>query len=189
HAHVVLDHHDGQALDPRDVEDEAHHVLGLFGVHARGRLVEQEHHGIERERSGQLHTLLLAVGQRAHDLVPDVLQLEGVDDLALHDGAGGALLARRAAVVQATREYARAEVNVATDLYVVEDGHAAEQGDVLERARDPQLGPLVWSELRDVAAVEHDPSVGRRVDAADAVEDAGLAGAVGTDDGEEIPGV
>src|SRR5262249_60034081 len=76
-----------------------------------------------------------------------------------------------------------------TDPYVVEDGHAAEPGDVLERARDPQLGPLVWSELRDVAAVEHDPSVGRRVDAADAVEDAGLAGAVGTDDGEEIPGV
>src|SRR5206468_8456445 len=76
-----------------------------------------------------------------------------------------------------------------TDLHVVEDAHAPEQGDVLERARDPQLGPLVRLQPRDVAAVEHDPSARGRVDAADAVEDARLAGAVGADDGEEVAGV
>src|SRR5215470_13211695 len=80
-------------------------------------------------------------------------------------------------------------MDVATDLDVVEDGHAPEQGDVLERARDPQLGPLVRFQMRDVAAVEHDPSAAGRVDTADAVEDARLAGAVGADDGEEVAGV
>src|SRR5207245_1147927 len=78
---------------------------------------------------------------------------------------------------------------VATDLHVVEDAHAPEQGDVLERARDPQLGPLVRLQTRDVAAVEHDPSARGRVDAADAVEDARLAGAVGADDGEKVAGI
>src|SRR5215470_8777005 len=80
-------------------------------------------------------------------------------------------------------------MDVATNLHVVEDRHAPEQSDVLERARDPQLGPLVRFQIRDVAAVEHDPSARGRVDAADAVEDARLAGAVGADDREEIAGV
>ncbi len=71
----------------------------------------------------------------------------------------------------------------------LQHAHAPEQGDILERARDPQLGPLVRFQARDVAAVEHDPSAGGRVDAADAIEDAGLAGAVGADDGEELAGV
>src|SRR5207253_9037789 len=88
-----------------------------------------------------------------------------------------------------TREHARAEMDVTADLHVVEDAHAPEQGDVLERARDPQLGPLMRFQTRDVAAAEHDPSAGRRVDAADAIENARLAGAVGADDGEELAGV
>src|SRR5205807_4496553 len=68
-------------------------------------------------------------------------------------------------------------------------GHAPEQGDVLKGARNPPLGPLVGPQMRDVVAVELDPSTGGRVDAADAVEDAGLAGAVGADDGEEVASV
>src|SRR5206468_11176344 len=101
----------------------------------------------------------------------------------------GLLLARGPTVVEAAGEDARAQMDVATDLHVVEDGHAAEQGNVLEGARDPQLGPLVRFQMRDVAAVEHDPSAHGRIDAADAVEDARLAGAVGPDDGEEVAGV
>src|SRR5690606_38306906 len=38
----------------------------------------------------------------------------------------------------------------------------------------------------DVLAVEEEPARGRIVDAADQVEDGGLAGAVGADDGEDL---
>src|SRR5262249_13101041 len=72
---------------------------------------------------------------------------------------------------------------------VVEDGHALEQRYVLERPRDPELRPLVGPERRDVAPVEDDAPPGRPVDAADAVEDARLARAVGPDDGEELAGL
>src|SRR4030095_665454 len=102
-----------------------------------------------------------------------------IDDLALDGGAVGLLLARGPAVVEAARQDAGAEVAVAADLHVVEHGHAAKERDVLERARDPELGPLMRSEPADVAAVEEDPPAGGRVDTADAGVDAGVSGALG----------
>src|SRR5712691_7374811 len=188
-AHVVLDHHHGETLHLLDVEDEAHHVLGLLGVHARGGLVEEEQDRVEGQRPRQLDALLQPVGQGADDLVPDVLQLQEVDDLALDRDPMGPLLAGRAAVVEAAGQDPRAQVDVTADLDVVEDRHALEEGDVLEGARDAELRPLVRLEGRDVLPVEDDAPAGRRIDAADAVEDAGLARAVGADDGVEVVGV
>ena len=169
------------------MEDEAHHVFGLLGVHARGGLVEEEQHGVERQRPGQLHALLQAVGQRADDLVANILKLQEIDDLALDRGAVGLLLARRPAVVETARQHAGAQMHVAADLHVVEHAHAAEERDVLEGAGDPELGPLVRSAAPLMSRPSNeDPPAGGRVDPADAVEDAGLARAVGADDGEEL---
>ena len=78
-------------------------------------------------------------------------------------------------------------MDVPADLHVVEHGHALEQRDVLEGARDPELGALVRLAAPVMSrAVEADAAARGRVDAADAVEDAGLARAVGADDGEEL---
>ena len=99
------------------------------------------------------------------------------------------LLARRPAEVDAAGQDPRAQVDVPADLDVVEHGHALEQGDVLEGPRDPELGAPVRLEAGDVVPVEADVAARGRVDAADAVEDAGLARAVGADDGEEVAGV
>src|SRR5262245_13982455 len=175
HAHVVLDHHHREALHLLDVEDEAHHVLRLLGVHPRGRLVEQQQDRLERQRAGKLHALLQSVGQGPDDLVPDVLQLEQVDDVALDDGAVGQLLAGRLAEVDAAGERARVQQEMAADLHVVQHGHALEQGNVLERARDAKLRAMMRLEGRDVLAVEGDAPAARPIDATDAVEDAGLA--------------
>src|SRR5262249_45175403 len=115
-------------------------------------------------------------------------QLEQLDDVALDDGAMGPLLASRAAVVEATGQGARAQVDVATDLHVVEDTHAPEERDVLERAGDPESRALMRLKRRDVPTIERDAPARGCVDPADAVEDAGLARAVGADDHEEIAG-
>src|SRR6185295_10456265 len=184
--HVVLDHHHRQALHLLDVEDEPHHVLGLFRVHPGGGLVEQEERGVEGERPGQLYPFLQTVRQGADDLVPDILQLEQVDDLPLDDLPVPALLAGRPAIVEPRGEHARAVVDVPADLDVVEHAHALEQRDVLEGAGDAEVGALVRLERGDVPVLEANAPVAGRVDATDAVEDTGLAGPVGTDDREEI---
>jgi hypothetical protein len=71
---------------------------------------------------------------------------------------------------------------VAAQLDVVEHGHAAEQGHVLEDARQAQGGALVRTLRRDVGALEQNESLLRPVEVGDGVEQAGLAGTVGTDD-------
>jgi len=136
----------------------------------------------------QLDPLLQAVGERVHHLLAPGLDLEEVDDLfdalALAD-----LLLLAAAPVQAPGKGAGPLVHVAADQEVVEDGHAAEQGDVLERPRDAAPRPRGGAEAGDVLAVEGDAALLGAVDAADAVQQAGLAGAVRADDGAQGAGI
>src|SRR5215475_10421331 len=60
------------------------------------------------------------------------------------------------------------------------------QLDVLERAGDAERCDAVWRDVGDVHAVEGEAPRGRLVYAAHQVEDGGLAGAVGPDDGEDL---
>src|SRR5947209_1664329 len=68
-------------------------------------------------------------------------------------------------------------------LEVLEDGHAGEDLEPLERAPDPQRRPSVSREVRDIAAVEtHDPAIGE-IEAGKRVEQCRLAGTVRSDEG------
>src|SRR5262245_56965559 len=58
HPHVVLDQHDRGAELVVDVEHEAAHVLLLLDVHARHRLVEQQHLRFHRQRASEVDALL-----------------------------------------------------------------------------------------------------------------------------------
>src|SRR3989442_638900 len=69
---------------------------------------------------------------------------------------------------------------------VVEHTHALEEGDVLEGAGDAERGDVGRLEVRPVLAVEDDPSLVRMVEATDRVEQRRLAGAVGTDDRQDL---
>ena len=51
------------------------------------------------------------------------------------------------------------------------------------------MGPPVGREPGDVDALEEDAALVRRIDAVDDVEQRGLAGAVGPDDGEQLAAV
>jgi hypothetical protein len=62
-----------------------------------------------------------------------------------------------------------------------------EQLDVLKGPGDAAGSDLVGRHLRDVLVAEDEAALARIVDAADHVEDGGLARAVGADDGEDLP--
>ena len=58
--------------------------------------------------------------------------------------------------------------------------------DLLERATEAALGPRLGLEVGDVLAEQADPARGRRVEARHAVEQRGLAGAVGAEDPDDL---
>ena len=63
----MLDHEDSDAKLVADIEHEAGNVLGLFLVHARDHLVEQQQLRLAGQRACEFHALLLAVGELAHN--------------------------------------------------------------------------------------------------------------------------
>jgi hypothetical protein len=83
-------------------------------------------------------------------------------------------------------EKARPLVRMPRQQEVLQQGRMLEQLDVLEGAGDAESGDAVRRHVGDVGAVEGELAAGRLVDAAHQIEDGGLAGAVGTDDGEDL---
>jgi hypothetical protein len=65
-------------------------------------------------------------------------------------------------------------------------GEAAEQARVLERSGQAELCAPLWSALRDVATLEDDLPRVRDEEARDEVEERGLAGAVRSDDADDL---
>src|SRR2546425_8768769 len=186
HAHVVLDERDRRAELAVHVEDEARHVLLLLDVHAGHRLVEQQQLGLGGERAPELHALLQSIGQLAGRRLADGLDLEGGDH-ALDEGAGGQLLAPGGGPPDRVEQEVPAHLQQPARHEVVEHAHALEERDVLEGARHPELGHVGRRQPRAVAALEEDAALVGMVEAADDVEQRGLARAVGPDDGEDLP--
>jgi hypothetical protein len=98
------------------------------------------------------------------------------------------LLAPGPAQPQQGRGDAVADVEVAAQQQVVEHGEVLEQLDVLEGPGHAGAGDAVGLEPDQVAAGEADGALLGPVQAREAVEQRGLAGAVGTDDGEQLVG-
>jgi hypothetical protein len=68
---VVLDHqHRASGADPLDEVGDAVHVLV---AHPRGRLVQQQKLGVQRQGGGDLQRALPAVGQLHRQRVEEVL--------------------------------------------------------------------------------------------------------------------
>ena len=100
------------------------------------------------------------------------------------DGLGVLLPHHRQA--QRIGDEAGAPEMMRADQDVVAHAHAAEQRDVLEGAADAEAGHAVAAEALERAALEQDVAVGVAVDAADAVEQRGLAGAVRSDQAADL---
>jgi len=67
---------------------------------------------------------------------------------------------------------------------VIQGSEAGVELDILEGAGDAQAGNPVGRDFGDVPVVEYDLAFLRAVEAVDAVEQAGLTGAVGADDSQ-----
>ena len=158
-------------------------------VQAGRRLVEAEQLRVGAHGAGDLQPALRAVGEVGGRIVgavdeADLLQPAArlLDRLRL-----GLLVAGKAEHAEDRHAGGDHQRVVLRDHQVLEHRQAAEEPDVLERARDLRLGGdavvghALEQELGAARLAQRDPALARLVEAGDAVEDGGLAGAVRAD--------
>ncbi len=173
--HVVVDDQHADVLGQRrhGVEDDVAFGRGYAG----GGLVEQQHFRLEPERDRQLDQALTAIGQFGNAVRGVVGELEGIEQrhrLLDH------VLARARRPQHAGR---RPQPFGDRDVDIVEHREPAEQAVDLEGAGDAALDPVGLRHLGDVEALEQHMSLGRPQQAGQQVDQRGLAGAVGADQG------
>ena len=194
HAHVVFDEKDRHVFVLADVEQQAVEILGFARVEAGGRLVEAQHDGPCAHGAGDLQPALVAIGKVAGGIVG------AVDEAGLLQPVGGEIHGFLAGVLIALGvEDAGERVSRGTHQRVVlghhevlEKRHAGEEADVLEGPRHPGMlgdAEVIHPFQREAGAIlmdERDGPFCRLVETGDAVEDRGLAGAVGADERGDV---
>src|SRR2546426_1529363 len=187
-AHVVIDQ------QHRDVEPLPHRVQQLrqtrrlLRVEAGRRLVQQQQPRPHRERARDLDTPLDPRRQVARQRACGTVEVEHVKDRAC-------AFHRRAFRVRGERQMERVAERVAPAErvhrhdQVLGDGHRAPQLEVLKCARDAEARSHVRRRIDQRVAFEEDRALVRGDDAGDAVEERRLAGAVGTDQAEDLAAV
>jgi hypothetical protein len=186
HAHVVLDHHDRHAELFVEIDDVACHVLLFLEIHPGHRLIEQDQPRLQRHGAREFDPLAQTVGQRAGGGLAHRLQVEEVDDLLDLAAMLELFAPRPGQPVQRSRDEIVLQQMMSPDHDVVEHAHMMKQREVLEGAADAEPGPRVGIERGDVLPAIEQLPFGRPVAARDAVDDRGLAGAVGADDREQL---
>src|SRR6185503_3688026 len=184
HLHVMLDPDHRHVQFVLDAQDEAREILALRAVEAGRWLVEQHDSGLERKRTGKADDLLDPERQASDGRVAIAFELHQIDDaldrLAMRDF--GAAYVRQE---QHLGHRIGADARVTAGQQVVEHAHLREQLAVLERAGETEPGNLVRRASGNVLAAETDGAAAA-IDAADAVERAGLAGAIRADQRKQL---
>ena len=160
---LVVRHVDGRVavfvVQPADLET---HLLAEVGVEVRERLVEEQDLGLDDERAGQRHALLLAAGQLARVAARERRELgdrQDALDPALH------ILARQVAQAQAVGD-------------VLEHGHVRPERVALEDHRHvAALGRLGAVRARDRPPADPDGALVRLDEAGHQPQRRGLAAA------------
>ena len=157
----------------------------LLVVEPAGRLVEQQQFRAGGEGPRQLDPLSRAERQAFGRLVRHLAQIERVEQRP-----GGPfqrpLLPAHPGKAQRVAHKIAAAGGVAADPHIVEHRLAREQREVLEGAGDADLGDPVRRAVEQRAALEQDLASVGRVEAAEAIEQCRLAGAVGADQAEDL---
>jgi hypothetical protein len=118
----------------------------------------------------------------------DGLEPEEADELeGLGPDAG--LLAGDPGQAERVGEEIAPRAAVDADHDVLEHRHGREQREVLEGPADTEPGDAMAGQAEDGPALEQDVAVVGRVEAAEAIEERGLAGAVGPDESHDLPGL
>ena len=127
--HVVLDHEDRVAALVAQAADQLGDLMGLVGVHPRGRLVEQQQPRARRHRAGDLQAPAVGVGEDVGGLV-EAVALQALAEEAEHVLGARidlALLAPRARQAQHRLDRRGVGVAVGRGLDVLLDGHVQKQ--------------------------------------------------------------
>ena len=154
-------------MSSHDLEDGVHED----GGEAHRRLVEEEQARPRHQRAPDGQHLLLAPGQRA----------------ALLGGALAQAREQREHALEVGRDRVAVGAGEGAHLQVLEHGHAREDPATLRRLRDPQAHDAVGGEAVEALPVEDHGAPARPHRAEDGAEGGGLAGAVGADEGDDLP--
>jgi hypothetical protein len=160
-------------------------LLHVVVAQARGRLVEQEQVGVADQRPGQGDPLLHRVRQAAREAAGVLDGAEGVE----HEQRPVAQLLLVLVLVRQAEQRGQ-EAGLGGDAGpghdVLEHRHVREQPHALQGARDAEPGQLVRLEAGEGLAAPAERALVGGDEAADDVEQGGLAGAVRADDAEHL---
>ncbi|MCY1434300.1 hypothetical protein D9M71_503580 [compost metagenome] len=175
----MLDHQHGAA--DRRLADQLDHPLDVFVAHALGRLVEQHHLRVQGQGGGQLQGALAAVGQFDGLARGEALQVDFFQQLH------GALVEPVEAAGRLPEVERGAQRTLQGHAHVLQHAHVAEHGGYLERAHQALAGDLVGRQRADGLALVQHFAAGGRQEAGQQIEEGGFAGAIGADQGMDMP--
>ena len=180
----MLDQQDRDAELVPKAPDETRRFLGLGGVHTGGRLVQEEKPRLGSQGARDLDPPLRAVGEARRKLVADSPETDVLHQV-LGARLGPLLLGLEGPGPEHGLHGALPESRVGADHDVLHDCHASEQPDVLEGPRHVEMHHSIRRETVDAPAFEPDLPLVRPGEPRKRVEEGGLPGAVGPDDGED----
>ena len=183
HFHVMLDQKHGEPAIA-NASDQANHVQRLLRVHARRGLVEKQQPRFRGQRAGDLEPPLLAVGEAGGNGIGAVGE---PDEIEAGERLRALLVLLRAELPRAKKQRQRRERTMLElrDEHILQHGHLRKQPDVLESARQPEPANAMRRAPGNLAPVDPDRAAIGTVDAAEAIEEGGLARAVRADDADD----
>src|SRR3954454_15856172 len=182
----MLDRHPRHSPLIANPANEGAQVADLAVIEPAGRFVQQQQLRLRREGASQLDPLAGAERQARRRAGRHWLKIEQAKQRP--GGLGQRrLVAPRPGQPQGVADEIAPAACVAADADVVEHRLRREQRQVLEGAADADLGDTMRRPVDDRAAFKQNIAAVRRVEAADAVEQRRLAGAVRADQPEDLP--
>ena len=185
--HIVFHEHYRDVQLLVDVSQDRRHLLGLFRVHPRHWLVQQQHIGGRRQSSPQLHPLLRPVGQQPHRQMRRCAQAEQFHKLSA-SLAMDRFLPPCPPEPNGTRCETRAHKTVAAQHEIVGDIQVVKKREILECAGNASASDCHRSQPCERLPIQRDAPDGRHIYAADAVEQRRLARSVRPDDSHQLAG-
>ena len=180
----MLDQQNGRAIAP-NVFEQLPQGRGFRRVHAGGGLVERKQLRLGRERARNFEATLIAVGKVLREIVRALVHADILEELV-----GPALdppfFLARTRVAENRAEDGGPRAHVSPDHHVFERRKIREQADVLKCARNAARGDFVGLQAGERRAVEREHAGVCAVNAGQHVEERRLAGAVGTDQPDDL---
>ena len=163
-----------------DPDDVIHELFRFLGVHARGRLIQQQKSGVCGKGTDNLQTALGAVRKAPRLFFRQIFHVENRQQLH-----GLFMLTALAGPIgrqtENTGEHTIGDLIMQTDAHIVLNAHLIEQADILEGSRQTQLVGLHGVHTGGVDSVDHHGAAGGLIHLCKQVKNGGLACAVGPD--------